>query len=460
MTTLLRATTATSLCFNHAGASPSSAAVVHCMTQHLQLEQRLGGYQAARTVQDELAAVYTRAAQLIHAASPHEIALTESATVAWTRLFYAFCAHHQEQEHGRHRRRQSSHKKVILVAQAEYAANLVAASQWATTHPGWTVQALPSVVDENGQNTGKVDMDALKSMLAGKYRINDNTILDPASIAVVCVTHVPTNAGIVNPMTEIGQCLADYNNNNQRRNGDNGKILYLADTCQSVGHLPIHVQEMQCDGLVATGRKYLRGPRGTGFLYLREQIANRIMPHHVDHYGVPVSAVPSAVDIVRGRPVQDVLAYAPRRGSKRFEFWESNVAGRLGLGQALSEVLERGQDSITDTIFARTQYLVEKLLQVQNHQITLHHCPPQCGIVTFWVPGIESARLFGALLAPSTDGIVFETSVVPATSTPLDSALTGVPDLLRASVSYTTTEDEIDLFVHRLDDILKNDMTT
>jgi len=257
-------------------------------------------------------------------------------------------------------------------------------------------------------------------------------------------------------VNEIGARIAQFNAAND---DDDDRIFFLADTCQSIGHLDIDVQMMQCSGLVATGRKYLRGPRGTGFLHIPETISQLLWPHHIDHYGAPVSTVPNANDIHTPLEQNNVLSFAPRYGARRFEFWESNIAGRLGLGQALEETLTLGQSNITSTIMERTNYLVDKLRQLEG--VKLHHTP-ECGIVTFWVSTIESSRLAAKLQSPvplsssslQDDVVAFEVSVVPATSTPLDSAVTGVPDLLRTSVSYTTTNREIDLLCEILAQIL------
>lgn len=425
---------------NHAGASPSSDAVLRRMIRHLEQEQILGGYAAKNEVQEEIDAVYDKAASLIRASSASEIAMVESATVAWTRLFYAFAAHQETFK--------KTDEKIILVSEAEYAANLVAACRWSQCHPGWSVLAIPSAKTEDGvTSTGKVDLECLNSILEGTYQVDGRTV-DPRSIALACVTHVPTNSGIVNPAGEIGRQIAEFN---ESESGNS--IFYLADTCQSIGQLDIHVKDMKCSGLVATGRKYLRGPRGSGFLYIPDQISSHVWPHHVDHYGIPVSSLRSASDIYK--PLQDTLAFAPRRGASRFEFWESNIAGRLGLGQALEEVLEQGQADVAETILNLSRYLVSKLHNL--NAVKLHH-HSECGIVTMFVPGIESS-LLARELHTLFDGVLYEVSVVPATSTPLDTAATGVPDLLRASVSYMTTHQDIDRFCERLAQIIATSAT-
>ena len=175
------------------------------------------------------------------------------------------------------------------------------------------------------------------------------------------------------------------------------------------------------------------------------------MPSHLDHYGAPVLSVPDRDDIYS--PLQNALNFSPRRGASRFEFWESNIAGRLGLGQALGEVLGQGQETIARIILERANYLFDALQGFDS--VMLHHTP-ECGIVTFWVPGVSSS-LIGQHLQTPLEGIAFEVSVVPATSTPVDTAATGVPDLLRASVSYTTSTRDLDLFCSRLKQILSEE---
>ena len=198
---------------NHAGASPCSDAVLERITQHLRLEQQWGGYAAAEHVQPELEHVYERVAQLINASSPNEIALVESATVASTRIFQSVLLRAQHED---------SRKRYILISEAEYAAISVAACQWARQHKGWNVLYVASERQEDrdristgASSTGKVDLNALREMLEGRFRYRDastNVIqrMDPLDIAIICVTHIPTNSGIANPVQEVGQMLHAY----------------------------------------------------------------------------------------------------------------------------------------------------------------------------------------------------------------------------------------------------------
>lgn len=422
---------------NHAGASPSSSPVLNRVMKHLLLEQRIGGYAAADVVQEELDQVYNSVAQLVGASSVDEIALVESATVAWTRIFYAVATAAANAQ-------RSSKRKVILVSHAEYAANVVAACQWSKTNEGWTVLPIPSSGD------GKVDVDKFQAMLDGTYTILTNNEpehkLNPDDIAIVCVTQVPTNSGIVNPVEAIGKGIAEYNQQHKRKDSL-PRIFYLVDACQAAGQIPLNVQQMQCHALVGTGRKYLRGPRGTGFLFVQKDVGGSLWPHHVDHNGAPVTSVPL---LQEDEPIEDALEFAPRQGASRFEFWESNLASKLGLGVAVHEALDEGLDCIWAKIHSNAQVLYKSLQQIDSVRT---YYAPEGGLVTFWVEGKDSELIKKSLWEGDTK---FETSVVPATSTPLDSARTRVPNLVRASVSYMTTTDDIALFCTRLDEIVSS----
>lgn len=485
---------------NHAGSSPSPSSVVSTVVEHLQLEQTMGGYTAADLVSENLQRVYDRISQQLllglhpQINSRHEIALVESATVAWTRLFYSM-VDYQHQRRQRQQQQQSiasqnttpiqsiAQPLVILVSEAEYAANIVAACQWVKDHhhhqqhsPSWTVLALPSTRTQDGRSTGKVDLQVLEEMIQGKYQYsssNDGTItLDPTNIAMVCVTHIPTNAGIVNNVEGIGELVANYNNNDKvpKSSNDNDhdasnnnlpSILYLVDACQSIGQRQINVQQVQCHGLVATGRKFLRGPRGTGFLYVPHRVADQLQPHHMDHFGVPVVAVPTSSTrnnsnhSNRGVPVEELIEFRPKPGASRFEFYESNVANKLGLGEAIRYAVEDvGMDAVQSATTTLAQDLYQRLQAMEN--VRTHH-PPECGIVTFFVPTVPSKTIKELLWDNKDDaenGIQFETSLVPATSTPLDSSKTGVPDMVRVSLTYTNSKQDLDALCEKLSSVL------
>jgi selenocysteine lyase/cysteine desulfurase len=447
----------------------------------MELEQRVGGYQAAAMVQEEYQQVYHHIARLVHA-SRQEIALVESATVAWTRLFYSM-VHYQDQRKNSSSSTVTSaaawnNKKVILVSQVEYAANVVACCHWIqqpNKQHDWTVLCIPSQIIDPNNNTGIVDVTILQDMLEGRFVLSDDhqtTTLDPSCIAVVCITHIPTNSGVINPVEAIGQVIANYNHQHRQQEQQEQRqdtstlpqIFYLVDACQSVGQMPIDVKKMQCHGLTATGRKYLRGPRGTGFLYVSQEIVSSLVPHQVDHASARVvmmmnSDHPSSSSLLHHMPVEQVMDYTYAPGAARFEFWESNVANRLGLGRAIQYAMDEiGIESIQRTIHGLSKVLQDKLQSLSPGRLTVHHpsvlndddnnedcgC---CGIVTFWVQDMPASTIQQALLQCSPSVVP---SVSPTTSTPLDSACLQIPDLVRVSLSYTNTLQEIDEFCQQL----------
>ncbi|MFC0529407.1 aminotransferase class V-fold PLP-dependent enzyme [Phytohabitans kaempferiae] len=360
---------------NNAGSALPPAAVTDAVVGHLRLEERIGGYEAADVAAPEVERAYTAIARLIGCA-PGEVAVVENATRAWDMAFYAFRFRPGDR---------------ILTVRTEYASNVIALLQVAS-RTGSVVEVVET--DEHGLPS----LDHLARELE-------------RGAALVAVTHVPTHSGLVNPAAEIG-ALA-------RAAG----VPYLLDACQSVGQLPVDVAGIGCDMLAATGRKFLRGPRGTGFLYVSERLVERLEPPFLDLHAATWTA-PGAYEI--------------RPDARRFETWETNYAGKIGLGVAVDYALGWGLAAIEERVTALAERLRAQLHEVPG--VTVRDAGTRrCGIVTFTVDGVPATEVSRRLRAAGIN-----TSVSPMEYARLDLAARGLPDLVRASVHYYNTEEELD----------------
>jgi cysteine desulfurase/selenocysteine lyase len=363
--------------FNNAGAALMPQPVLHATIGHLQLEALIGGYEAAAQAHEAVEHVYDATAALL-GCHRDEIAIVENATRAWDMAFYAVPLRPGDR---------------ILTAVAEYASNYIAFLQVARK-TGAAVEVVPN--DESGQ----LSIEALR-------RAIDN------HVKLIAITHVPTNGGLVNPAAAVGQVAREAG------------VLYLLDACQSVGQLPIDVDAIGCDMLSATGRKYLRGPRGTGFLYVRRGILERLEPPFLDLH----AAQWVACDRFEVRP-----------DARRFENWETYYAGKIGLGVAVDYALQWGLEAIWGRITRLAGELRRQLSTIPG--ITVRdQGVEQCGIVSFTVAG-KDAEEVQQLLAKARINV----SVSRLSSTRLDMEARGLPDLVRASVHYYNTEEEIKRF--------------
>jgi cysteine desulfurase / selenocysteine lyase len=371
--------------FNNAGASLMPRPVLEATIAHLQLEAQIGGYEAAERAKDAIEHVYDAAAALI-GCSHDEIAIIENATRAWDMAFYSIPFKPGDR---------------ILTAMAEYASNYIAFLQ-VTRKTGATVEVVPN--DAHGQ----ISLEALRKAIDDRVKL-------------IAITHVPTNGGLVNPVVDVGKVAREHG------------ILYLVDACQSVGQIPIDVNQIGCDMLSATGRKYLRGPRGTGFLYVRNSVLERLEPPMLDLH--------AAEWVSNDR-------YEIRPDARRFENWETNYAGKIGLGVAIDYALEWDVD-ITWRRIKSLAYKLRTQLSPLPGVIVRDRGVTQCGIVTFSVEDKSPDEIVSTL---SKDNI--NVSVTRRSSTLLDMDARGLDNLVRASVHYYNSEEEVEHFCRTVASLL------
>ncbi|MEV6833872.1 aminotransferase class V-fold PLP-dependent enzyme [Streptomyces sp. NPDC051133] len=366
---------------NNAGSALPPRRVVDTVVEHLRLEEQIGGYEAASAQSERIEHTYDALARLL-GAGRDDIAVVENATRAWDMAFYSLPWTAGDR---------------VLTARAEYASNAIAFLQTARRH-GIHVDVVPD--DEHG----RLDVDALRSMIDDRVRL-------------IAITHVPTQGGLVNPAADIGEVA--------RQAG----VLYLLDACQSVGQMPLDVAEIGCDLLSGTGRKFLRGPRGTGFLYCSPRIREQLEPPFLDLHAATWTSPDT---------------YRIRSDARRFENWETSLAGKIGLGVAVDYALDLGLEAIEERVTRLAAALRARLRDlpgVQLHDRGLR----QCAIVTFTVDGHDSQDIARALRA---EGINVSVSV--ADSARWDFEPRALTSVVRASVHYYNTDAEIGRLISAL----------
>ena len=370
--------------FNNAGAALMPAPVVEAITRHIQLETNLGGYEAAGQCSAEVENVYNAIGRLINA-RPDEIAVIENATRAWDMAFYSLPLRAGD---------------VVLTSTTEYAGNYIPYLQLQQQR-GIEIRVIPN--DKHGQ----VSLAALREML------------DDDRVALISLPVIATNGGPVQPVEQIG-ALA-------RAAG----VLFLLDACQGVGQMPIDVQKIGCHMLAATSRKYLRGPRGMGFLYVERRLCQNLEPAFLD---------------LHAASLQSAGRFNIRPDARRFENWECNVAAKLGLGAAVEYALAQGITPMWLRIQHLAQYLRQQLTDIPG--ITPQDLGAiRSGIVTF-THRESSAVQVQQWLAAQGKRINVTTSTVR--STLLDMQHRGLQEVSRASLHAYNTEAEIDTMIAAL----------
>ncbi len=369
--------------FNNAGASLPPAIVLERVKAHLDLEAEIGGYEAADRTADEYERVYAAIARMLGCAV-EEIALVESATRAWDAAFYALAENFQPGDK-------------ILTAANEYVSNYIAFLQVARKR-GAEIIAVP------GDPGGDISLPALEAVIEQHGK----------RVKLIALTHVPTNGGLVQPAAGVGRIARAH------------RIPFLLDACQSAGQMPLDVEALGCDMLSATGRKYLRAPRGTGFLYVRQSLLRQLEPIPLD--------MRSAMWTARDQ-------YEVRKDARRFETWESSVACRLGLGVAVEYAMAIGLDKIAARVAMLAETLREQLARISG--VTVRDLPgngsqPRCGIVTFTHEHHAAQTIFERM---RDQGINARVTAVGFTR--LDMEQRGLTEMVRASVHYYNTEEEI-----------------
>jgi selenocysteine lyase/cysteine desulfurase len=372
---------------NNAGSALMPEPVVQVIQEHITLESRIGGYEAAEARHDAVQAAYQSVAHLIET-RPGNIAFTENATAAFIQALSSIPFERDD---------------VILTTRNDYASNQI---QFLSLQSRIGVRVLraPDRVE------GGVDVEAMMDLVRSHRP------------KLVCVTHVPTNSGLVQDVVAVGSVCRDEG------------VLYMVDACQSIGQMPVDVNELGCDFLSASSRKYLRGPRGAGFLYVSDRVLERgLEPLFID---------------MRGAKWISPDQYRPATDAKRFENWEFAWSLVLATGEAARYATAVGLEKIRDRVRALATRLREALSAISRVRV-LDRGGELCGIVSARIDGWEPVELVAALHQRRIN-----TSAQMRASAVIDYDEKGVSALLRLSPHYYNTEEEIDQAVSAIRELL------
>jgi len=368
---------------NNAGSSLMPSIVVDSMKEYLELEEQIGGYETANRKADIMEKFYDEAAKLINA-KPSNIAFATSATEAYTKALSSIMFKEGD---------------VIITTTDDYISNQI-------TFISLQKKLKLKVLRTKNLPDNELDLEDLEKLIK-EY--------NPKLIAV---THIPTNSGLIQNVEGVGRLCKQYN------------ILYLVDACQSVGQLAVDVEKIGCDFLSATGRKFMRGPRGTGFLYVSDKVLEQ-------------NHAPLLLDM-RGADWIEFNDYQLFKTAKRFESWEISYASLMGFTHALQYANIIGLPAIEHYNKGLSERLRENL---KNNGFDVWDWGKNLSsIITFSGPDGDLERIQNIL---KENNIFF--SVTHKNSALIDFTRKNINGIVRLSPHYFNTVEEID----RVSDVLK-----
>jgi selenocysteine lyase/cysteine desulfurase len=351
------------------------------------LEEQVGGYEAADAQSAAIRASYQAVAQVMGAHS-RNIALMQSSTVAFAQALSAFDLQRGD---------------LLLTSRSDYASNQIMYLSLARRR-GVEIVRAPDASE------GGIDPEEVRSIVARRRP------------ALVALTWVPTNSGLVQPVEAVGEICRQ------------AEVPYLVDACQAVGQMPIDVERLGCDFLAATARKFLRGPRGIGFLYVSDRLLGS-------------GSHPLLVDM-HGASWIDADAFSLTPDARRFEYWEFSHALVLGLGAAARYALDVGLDVARDRARDLAGYVRDRLSGLPGVRV-LDRGPELCAIATAAVHGRKAEDLKLALRTRRIN-----TSSPEREDAVIDMDEKATTSALRVSPHYYNTREEIDTAVETLGEIL------
>lgn len=366
---------------NNAGAALPTTQTLDATIAHLRREAVIGGYKAGDEAAEKIQGARATAARLI-GAQAHEIALTASDTTGFAKVFWGMVNGGVLLKGAR-----------VVVDQVAYNSHYMGLLQLQRTH-SIKIDVLPSNVD------GSIDITKI-----------DETLDQPT--AMVMSTTIGTHCGLINPIAVVGAaCKAR-------------SIIHMVDACQAIGQLQVNVEDIACDVLTSTGRKWLRGPRGTGLLYVRESLAERCDPPGIDG---------------ASGDWNDAYDYSLVSGAMRFEEFEASIAARVGFANALSELETLGVQNVRSRLVVLSEDLRHGLTAAGA--IVHDGNGERSAIVTWTVPGVDPTAL---VEAANKANITINAST--AAFARLDMGAKNQTSVARATPHIYNTTEELDRLI-------------
>lgn len=365
---------------NNAGAALQPEPVLKAVLDHLNLEAETGGYEAADQQAEAIAGFYTSIANLI-VAKARNIAFANSATDAYNRALSTIPWQKDD---------------VLLTTENDYVSNQIAFLSL--------------------QNRFGIRLLRARDLPEGGVDVSDfETLVKKHQPRLAAVTHVPTNSGLIQDVTAIGQICRAHD------------VLYLVDGCQSAGQMVLDMNRIGCDFFSATMRKFMRGPRGSGFLFASDRVLEAgLMMDMPDMKGANWIA-----------PDQ----YEPALDARRFEYWERSPALMLGAKAAADYALAKGMSWIQNVVFDIAAYTRQQLATLPGVRV-LDHGAQLSGIVTAHAPHWDADKIMDTLRQARIN-----CRITNIFSAQIDFRRKGVTWALRVSPHYYNTPSDIDQLV-------------
>lgn len=362
---------------NSAGASIPPSIVTKTIIDYLKKEEQVGGYKLMDIEKENLEEFYNISAQLIHA-EPRNMAFASSATDAFGKALSAIPFQNGD---------------IILTTDNDYVSNHI---QYNSLKERFDIQ----VKRIRSLANGDLDIEHMEAL------INER---QPRLCAI---SHIPTNSGLVQDAEAVGRVCKKY------------EVLYLLDACQSVGQMDVNVDKIGCQLLSMTGRKFMRAPRGTGFLYVADELLDQdFSPLVMDSFGCSWHST---------------NGFSPSPTAKRFELWEKSDALKLGMKEAIRYALQVGMDNIEDYNSMIRERLISNLDSITG--VELYDLGSQrANIITLRKASVGREQFCLAL-----DKAEVKYSITSKESAFIDFDKKGIDWAIRLSPHYFNTLSEMD----------------